>query len=167
MGKFIDITGKKFGTLTPIFRTKDGEWGSVVWKCLCNCGNHKNASYNNLMQGNVRACGSRRCRPTFKDLSGKVFGNLKVLKLYENVIKNKHAEWTCECKCGKIVIVWGTRLIRGTTKSCGTYKCKPNFKDLTGKIFENLIVIKQSERKGKRAAYIGNVRVFAEKQFLY
>ena len=39
MGKFIDLTGKRYGRLTVIEKTDQRANGSVVWRCQCDCGN--------------------------------------------------------------------------------------------------------------------------------
>ena len=55
--------------------------------------------------------------PKLIDLTGQRFERLKVLCRAEN--KGKRVCWTCECKCGKIVVVTGHELKAGDTKSCG------------------------------------------------
>lgn len=55
--KKIDLKGKRFGRLVVIEKTSERLWGSVVWKCKCDCGNFKNASAKNLRQGFVKSCG--------------------------------------------------------------------------------------------------------------
>lgn len=53
------------------------------------------------------------------NLSGKVFGRLTVL----DEAKERHQAglvmWHCQCTCGEAVIVAGSILTRGRTKSCG------------------------------------------------
>jgi len=60
----------------------------------------------------------------FIDLTGKIFGYLKVLE--KSFIKNKHIYWKCQCRCNKIVHILGTSLKGGKTKSCGCYKQENN-----------------------------------------
>lgn len=52
------------------------------------------------------------------DLSGKIFGDLTVLKKSSQKAKSG-SMWECRCKCGNIVIVARCGLISGHTKSCG------------------------------------------------
>ena len=58
-----------------------------------------------------------------KDLSGKYFGRLKVIKQSENDYVNpqgRHfAQWECECSCGNRIVVQGANLRNGNTSSCG------------------------------------------------
>lgn len=54
----IDITGQKYGLLTPIKPTKKRLSSSVVWECLCDCGNITYVSVDNLRGKHpVRSCG--------------------------------------------------------------------------------------------------------------
>ena len=54
----IDISGRKFGRLTahhPLMK-RDAK-GSVIWHCVCDCGNEVDLSYNVLMYSDIRSCG--------------------------------------------------------------------------------------------------------------
>lgn len=52
MGKFIDLTGQKFGKLTVLEYI-----GNKKWRCECDCGNIKDIYSNNLRNGLTRSCG--------------------------------------------------------------------------------------------------------------
>lgn len=56
MGKFIDLTGLKFGKLTVIKRIKSIR-KRIYWECLCECGNIVNICGENLRSGNTKSCG--------------------------------------------------------------------------------------------------------------
>lgn len=51
------------------------------------------------------------------DLTGKKYGRLTVLDRAPN--RNKCTMWRCECECGNTVVVSGSHLKNGHTKSCG------------------------------------------------
>jgi hypothetical protein len=55
--------------------------------------------------------------PNIIDMTGKIFGRLKVIK-YSH-FQNNCAYWKCLCDCGKIHICRGGSLRHGLTKSCG------------------------------------------------
>lgn len=61
MGKFIDMTGKKFGRLTVICRTEDhiqpNGVRSVMWLCKCDCGNEIITSGMSLRRQRTQSCG--------------------------------------------------------------------------------------------------------------
>ena len=57
MGKFEDLTGKRYGRLTVIKRVhKDGEKCSH-WLCKCDCGNETTVIACNLKAGRTQSCG--------------------------------------------------------------------------------------------------------------
>lgn len=55
MGKFIDLTGKKFGRLSVIKRTFNKN-NNVCWLCLCDCGNYTVVRSCALIQGITKSC---------------------------------------------------------------------------------------------------------------
>lgn len=59
-GKMADISGMKFGLLTVIESTeKRAANGSVIWKCLCECGNFTEVPANQLIRGHTMSCGCK------------------------------------------------------------------------------------------------------------
>lgn len=58
--------------------------------------------------------------PGFKDLTGKRFGLLVVLREADN--RSGRALWVCRCDCGKETSVRGGNLKRNHSKSCGCSK---------------------------------------------
>lgn len=127
MGKFIDLTGKKFGKLLAISRSDDHIEPNgkrvVMWNCLCDCGKSCIISGKNLRSGTSKSCG---CSQKY-NLKGKVFGELTVIKQGENKKYSNGYEtttWICKCSCGNIVNVETKSLISGNTKSCGCFRKK-------------------------------------------
>lgn len=57
----------------------------------------------------------------FKNLTGKKFGRLTVVK-HVGSDRNNQALWLCDCDCGNEHIVTGHSLLRGAVKSCGCLK---------------------------------------------
>lgn len=55
----------------------------------------------------------------FKDLAGKQFGNWTPIYYCPTKDRNAAAGWHCRCKCGTERFVSRSRLLRGTSKSCG------------------------------------------------
>ena len=77
-----------------------------------------------------------------KDLTGKIFGRLTVIKQVEDYIcsNSKHrSQWLCQCNCGSLpVVIQGQCLTRKNkpTQSCGCV-CKEKIKEKCSK--ENFI----------------------------
>ena len=60
MGRFIDITGKKFGRWTVIERAENriiGGKPTVFWKCRCDCGAIREVNGRALRDGTSVSCG--------------------------------------------------------------------------------------------------------------
>lgn len=56
----VDLTGQRFGRLVVVSMTSKRISNSVVWKCLCDCGNTCFVSEMNLINGNTKSCGCLR-----------------------------------------------------------------------------------------------------------
>jgi len=67
MGKYIDITGKKFGRLTAVrFFCKDKNGNNPKWLCECDCGKEKPIAKSKILSGWTKSCGCLR-RETMRD----------------------------------------------------------------------------------------------------
>lgn len=51
------------------------------------------------------------------DLTGNIYGKLKVLGFYGVV--SRHYKWVCLCECGRYSCPYGFQLVAGKSKSCG------------------------------------------------
>lgn len=119
MAKLKDEVGHQYGLLTVIERAPNRN-GKVYWKCQCQCGREHFVSGTNLRTGEVKSCGQCVNNNHKQDLTGQVFGVLKVIK---EVPSTSRIRWECECiLCGKHYIVDGTNLKTGHTKSCSCIK---------------------------------------------
>jgi hypothetical protein len=58
MGKFIDLTGLRFGRWVVIEKGRPPSGSNVTyWKCRCDCGSIKNVARTSLMSGDSNSCG--------------------------------------------------------------------------------------------------------------
>ena len=59
-GKPMDVTRQRFGLLVAIKPTSQrSSNGSVIWECLCDCGNITYVTLGNLIRGHTLSCGCR------------------------------------------------------------------------------------------------------------
>jgi hypothetical protein len=121
MGKFIDLTNKRFGCLTVIQQLPERKNNNIIWKCLCDCGNYNNVPGNHLRSGHTTSCGCQQGKRPFEDLTNKKFGKLTVVNL-NGKSSNGHLMWKCICECGNSTIVDSTSLRSGHSQSCGCLK---------------------------------------------
>ena len=81
-----------------------------------------------------------------KELTGQKFGKLTVISMAGR--KGKRVAWNCVCDCGNEVVVTGTHLKSGHTKSCGCAikEVEKDHEDLTGKRFGRWTVLEEDRR---------------------
>lgn len=61
----VDITGMKFGKLTPIEVVGKNKRRQLMWKCKCDCGNESIICGSEMRLGRVKSCGCIRKGITF------------------------------------------------------------------------------------------------------
>jgi hypothetical protein len=111
--KKVLFEGENFGKLTVLLTTNDGKV-----PCICECGKKIIVIKSNLTSGKSKSCGKGACQSHFKDLSGKKFEYITVIKLIGS--DGDHGTtWECLCDCGSKFIARGASIRKGHTKSCG------------------------------------------------
>ena len=124
MGQAKDLSNQRFGKLVVQYSTeKRADQGSIVWHCLCDCGNECEVTARRLIRGKVRSCGCLS-NPPLKDYIGKTFGRLTVLEYVGTAKELGYTVGTarfckCRCSCGSETVVSQTELQSGGTQSCG------------------------------------------------
>ena len=73
------------------------------------------------------------------DLTGNIYGNLKVISRAPNRQGNKNSliQWFCLCQCGHVVTVDASELKKGAVKSCGCLR-KEIHRSKAGSVFLTL-----------------------------
>lgn len=109
-----DLTGKTFGSLTPIEIVGTHEkYKDKLWLCRCQCGKTSVVRSVALSSGSIKSCG---CSKAYKDITGKRYGRLVALEKDPSTTKNY---WKVKCDCGNLRTVSFHNLQNGDTKSCG------------------------------------------------
>ena len=117
----IDLTGQRFGKLVVVRPTEERKNMSVVWECLCDCGETVFVSSHYLRSGTTKSCGCLQKESKAKlaiDLTGQRFGKLVAIRPTEKRTGG-HVVWECHCDCGQTTMVAADNLRKGRTKSCG------------------------------------------------
>lgn len=123
---FKDITNQRFGRLVVLEKTdKRTSNRSIIWKCLCDCGNICEISQDSLNRG-TQSCGCLQREKVKQNrinkgynLIGKRFGKLVPIKL---LLDKKERTWLCQCDCGQICEVKSRQLLNNHISSCGCLK---------------------------------------------
>jgi hypothetical protein len=108
--KKIDLIGQRFGRLQVTAYV-----GNSKWSCVCDCGACVAIDGRDLRTGHTKSCGCLRREFRRIDLIGKRFDRWTALAF----VGGKDRAWFCMCDCGALVVVNGSHLRGGRTKSCG------------------------------------------------
>ena len=100
-----NITNQRFGNLVAIKPTEERKHGSIVWECLCDCGNTHYASTELLLAGHCKSCGCIRSR-----------GNQKVKELLQQAQINFVAEY--QVRIDNINYYYDFAIIENNKVSC-------------------------------------------------
>lgn len=84
------------------------------------------------------------------DLTGQQFGSLTVIKRAQENDNSGHPLWECQCECGNITTVRGSRLRNGNTKSCGCLRSTSKIIDIKGQKFGKLTALEFSHSDSDR-----------------
>ena len=83
MGKFIDLTGQKFGRLTVLSRTDNNKHRQVMWLCQCKCGNFIVVRGYRLKDGHTKSCGCLNKEQAIINVSKHHSHKLSNTRLYQ------------------------------------------------------------------------------------
>lgn len=119
-----DITGERYGKLLVLGKTdKKAVNSSVIWECLCDCGEITYSNSTNLKRGHKTSCGCNK-KEYIDSLKidvhkGDKYGYLTIL---EEIESKGHRRFSCLCDCGKTIEISLSDLRSQHTQSCGCMK---------------------------------------------
>ena len=96
----IDVVGKKYGRLTPLYYVSQGSRLKAM--CQCDCGKTKIVAKADLLSGSSKSCGCLQKEITGKanqvDHTGQIseYG----VRIIKQAFQNKRGVWVWECECG-------------------------------------------------------------------
>lgn len=140
------VLGKKFGRLTVLEPYDKPGSRKLHFLCQCDCGKKIVTTSDYLLRGHTTSCGCYHmdviCK--VKEMIGKKFGRLTVIKPVEEQTSNGSYKFLCQCDCGNTTIVSGGHLRNGDTISCGC-AVTVDKTDIIGKKFGRLTVLSLEE----------------------
>ena len=159
-----DLTGQRFGRLVARQPTEKRSGTSVVWECICDCGNTAFVKSQHLCNGRIRSCGclkkdyfEQHSASAMQEMVGQRFGRLTVIAMRPQR-QNGRILWECKCVCGNTVLAPKCSLKDGTTQSCGCLhkeimkeQGRKSALDLTGQRFERLTAIRPTEERIRKS----------------
>ena len=77
-----NLVGQRFGYLTVLEATNERSGGSIIWKCICDCGKECYIPTSNLSRKHTQSCGCKTAtligEALHLDLLNKKFNQLTV-----------------------------------------------------------------------------------------
>lgn len=114
-----DLTGRRFGSLTVLYRMENRK-NRTQWMCRCDCGKLHPVISLDLKQGKIKSCGCKQYTWIGgEDLTGKRFDRVVALYPTRKPHKGCSAQWHCRCDCGREFDTTAYSLLTGVTHSCG------------------------------------------------
>lgn len=159
-----ELPGTKIGRLTVMSEYIKNSKGEKKYLCRCDCGNEKYILERSLRYGGATSCGCLRkenaLKAISKDLTGRVFGDLTVLKKSETQCKSGGVEWVCECSCGNTYTTIATLLLTGKRTNCGgkAHKKKYATADITGQKFNYLTALYPTKKRDNKGSVVWHCR---------
>lgn len=117
-----EVEGLKFHKLTITKEVKVEKGTPRRVECICDCGKVKEYGLSAVKNGTIKSCGCLRLTTGVKDVTGEIFGRLKVIstELSRKIPSGKREKQVkVLCECGVEKVVDYVNLKRGDTKSCG------------------------------------------------
>lgn len=114
----INMIGWKCGKLTVIDALPRKN-KHTYWKCQCECGTETEVEGSSLRRGRIKSCGLCGSGGKRLNLTGKRFGRLTALCIFEKKSVRNETYWKCRCDCGNETDVRIGHLTSGRTISCG------------------------------------------------
>ncbi|PZT57471.1 hypothetical protein [Paenibacillus silvae] len=149
-----EVVGKLFGRWLVVKKLKMNNRNYYKCECQCDSKTIKNMRLDSLKSNKNLDCGCLNKEDC--SLVNRIFGHWKVLELAAPK-KNTHLkQWKCICTlcCKKVKNIPETYLLRGVTNSCGCNKNENKLKDLSGKRFGFLTVIKRIGLSGHTPTWL-------------
>ena len=153
MGRYKDIKDQRFAHLVVVEKTNERSSSrSIIWKCMCDCGQECKFETSRLTSGDVKSCGCfLGSNNKYTPKLGGTYGHLVFVGEAPRIVrpsKSVKAGYFV-CKCGDEVIKGFQEVMQGTITSCGCMKGKKKAADITGEKFGRLTAI---ENTGKRVS---------------
>ena len=114
MGKFKDLTGLHFHSLTVIEQAGRDKYGKILWRCVCDCGNETITLGRHLVNGHCKSCG---CLNHIEKASSGKYKGLSKTRIF-TIWKGMH--YRCESENCDCYNLYGGRGVKVCNEWTGT-----------------------------------------------
>lgn len=132
----VDITGKRFGSLTAIRHAGQSPSGAANWLFRCDCGNEvvmlrKSAEKRVGRNGGKCDCEVKTNEAALaqkRELVGQKWQRLTLIELIEGKVKHgQKRRGRFQCDCGNVIEAEVRSVVSGNTGSCGCKTVRGEF----------------------------------------
>lgn len=154
----------RFGKWTVLDKLEKTAKGEKKWLCRCDCGTERYVLERALKSGGSRSCGCERKKKVKDalsyDLTGKQFGELRVIRKADDQTRIGGIWWLCECSCGNMYEAPATLLATGKRVHCGgkSHEKSYSFVDITGQRFHRLVALEATKKRDAKGSVIWRCR---------
>jgi len=135
-----NITQQRFGKLVAIKPLREkSRTGSILWECICDCGNTVKYSSVHLKAKGVKSCGclqkeiiKKIGKNNLKSIQGRIFGKWKV------VSHIKYGYWLCRCECGKEANILKINLVSRKSTQCDSCRLASRTSKISIRLLNNI-----------------------------
>lgn len=86
MGKFCDLSGKKFGRLLVVRRKGHDKFGKILWECKCDCGNGYITLGRHLTNGHCKSCGCLMNEKNLEESKYKGLSKTRIFTIWKGMV---------------------------------------------------------------------------------
>lgn len=140
MGKFRDLTNKRFGRLVAIRRNGVTNDRKVKWLCVCDCGKKKTIAGVSITCGKTRSCGCYEIESKIKKATKHGMADKRFYKIYMGIVKR------CNNKVAENYLHYGGRGIKNEWET---------FEDFRDDMYESYLV--HVQKNGERQTTIDRI----------
>lgn len=98
--RFVDITNQRFGMLVALKVSETRNRDILSWDCMCDCGNTKVVTGQELRRRETTSCGCQQHRGSPKNITGIRRGSLIAIESTNVLSSNGDYKWKFMCDCG-------------------------------------------------------------------
>lgn len=129
MGRIANnLTGLRFSRFVVLEPTdRRSSSGSVIWRCLCDCGEIREVRSDKLKTGLTQSCTclqkERVASSNSINITNQRFGILTAIRPTSKR-KQGNIVWICKCDCGNTKEIKSNSLLKGGVQHCGCLTCR-------------------------------------------
>ena len=92
MGKFQDLTGLRFNHLIVLEQAGRDDYGKILWRCQCDCGNEVITHGRSIKSGHCKSCGCLLNKKRREESRYKGLFDTRPFRIWKGIIRRCNNE---------------------------------------------------------------------------